>query len=131
MHTLCVTFTAYTLNVTMTTTPNGTLYEYTPVDILCDVTITAVFSNTTGYTITRQWLMGSTPITGGPDYTITNNNILRINQLRRAHDKNRNIICVAMVILTSGVQYVQQQNIVLTIEGEILHVSYLHIIIIV
>ena len=36
----------------MTTTPNGTLYEATFVDILCEVAIVGVFSNTTGYAIT-------------------------------------------------------------------------------
>ena len=51
----------------MTTNPNGTLYEATPVDIFCNVVNVGEFSNTTGYTITRQWL-GSTPITAGPEY---------------------------------------------------------------
>ena len=102
----------------MTTTPNGTLYENTPVDILCDVAIIGVVSNTTGYTITRQWL-GSTPITAGQDYTITND-ALRINQLSIARDNNRVITCVAALTLTSGAQYVQHESIVLTVEGEIL-----------
>ena len=51
----------------MTTNPNGKLYEATPVDILCNVAVIGVVPNTTGYTITRQWL-GSTPITAGPEY---------------------------------------------------------------
>ena len=116
---LCVTFTVSTLNVTTTTNPNGTLYEATSVDILCDVAIVRVVSNTTDYTIIRQWLMGSTPITAGPEYTITNDT-LRINQLSRARDNNRNITCVASLILTSGAQYIQQESIALTVEGEIL-----------
>ena len=114
----CVTFTVFSLNITMTTNPNGTLYEATPVDILCNVVNVGVFSNTTGYTITRQWL-GSTSITAGPEYAITNDT-LRINQLSRARDNKRNITCVAMLNLTSGVQYVQQESIILTVEGEIL-----------
>ena len=105
----------------MTTTPNGTLYEATSVDILCEVAIVGVFSNTTGYAITRQWL-GSIPITAGPEYTITNNT-LRINQLNRARDNNRNITCVVSLTLTSGAQHVQQECIVLTVEGEILHIT--------
>ena len=119
-------FTVSTLNVTMATIP-GTLYEATPVDILCNVAIFEVVSNTTGYTITRQWLMGSAPITAGPEYTITNDT-LRINQLSRARDNNRNITCVAMLTLTSGVHYMQQESIVLTVEGEILwyKLHYLH-----
>ena len=36
----------------MTTTPNGTLNEATSVDVLCEVAIVGVFSNTTGYAIT-------------------------------------------------------------------------------
>ena len=106
----------------MTTTPNGTLYEETFVDILCDVAIGVVLN--TSYTITRQWL-GSTPITAGQEYTIANDT-LRINQLSRARDNNRRITCVAALILSSGAQYAQQESIVLTVEGEILHVLYLH-----
>ena len=121
---LCVTFynTGSTLNVTMTTNPNDMLYEATPVDILCDVTILRVVSNTTGYTITRQWL-GSTPITAGQEYAITNYT-LRINQLSVARDNYRSITCVATLILTSGAQYVQQENIILTVKGNMLHGIY-------
>ena len=111
-------FTVSTLNVTVTITPNGTLYEDTPVHILCNVAVVGVVPNTMGYTITRQWL-GSTLITAGPEYTITNNT-LRINQLSRARDNNRRITCVATLILPSGAQYVQQESIILTVEGEIL-----------
>ena len=100
----------------MTTIPNGRLYEDTFVDILCDVAIEVVLN--TSYTITRQWL-GSTPITAGQDYTITND-ALRINQLSIARDNNRVITCVAALTLTSGAQYVQHESIVLTVEGEIL-----------
>ena len=113
---MCYCFTVSTINVTMTTIPNGTLYEETFVDILCDVAIEVVLN--TSHTITRQWLVGSTPITAGSEYAITNN-ILRINQLSRTHDNNRNITCVATFILSSGAQYVQQESIVLTVEGEI------------
>ena len=116
---MCYCFIVSTMiNVTMTTIPNGTLYEETFVDILCDVAIGIVLN--TSYTITRQWL-GSTPITAGQEYTIANNT-LRINQLIRTRDNNRNITCVATLILPSGTQYVQQESIVLTVEGEILHV---------
>ena len=114
------------MNVTMTTTPNGTLYEATSVDILCEVTIVGVFSNTSGYTIIRQWL-GSTSITAGQEYTITNNT-LHINQLSRARDNNRNITCVVSLTLTSGAQHVQQECIVLTVEGGILYMAYSHIV---
>ena len=117
---ICYCFTVSTINVTMTTTPIGhILYEATPTDILCDVAIIGVVSNTTGSTITRQWL-GSTPITAGPDYTITNDT-LHINQLSVARDNNRKITCVAMLTLSSGAQYVQQESIILTVEGEILY----------
>ena len=115
-------FTVPTLNITMTTNPNGTLYEATPVDILCNVVNVGVFSNTTSYTITRQWL-GPTSITAGPEYAITNDT-LRINQLSRARDNKRNITCVAMLNFTSGAQYVQQESIILTVEGEILCTVY-------
>ena len=108
----------------MTTTPNSKLYEETFVDILCDVAIGVPVVLNTSYKVTRQWL-GSTPITAGPEYTITNNT-LRINQLSRTRDNNRNITCVAALILPSGAQYLQQESIILTVEGEILHVLYLH-----
>ena len=118
---MCYCFSVSTINVTMTTTPMGhTLHTHTSVHILCDVTIVGVVSNITGYTITRQWL-GSTPITAGPEYTITNNT-LRINQLSIARDNNRKITCVAVLTLSSGAKYVQQENIVLTVEGR----YYLH-----
>ena len=110
----------------MATIPNGSLYEATPVDILCNVAILGVVSNTTGYTITRQWLMGSTPITAGPEYTITNDT-LHTNKLSRARDNNRNITCVAMLTLTSGAHYVQQESIILTVKGDILHGIYIYL----
>ena len=103
----------------MATIPNGTLYEATPVDILCNVAILGVASNTTGYTITRQWLKGSAPITAGPEYTITNDT-LHTKKLSRTRDNKNNITCVAMLILPSGAHYVQQESIILTVEGEIL-----------
>ena len=121
---MCYCFTVSTINVTMTTTPNSKLYEETFVDILCDVAIGVPVVLNTSYKVTRQWL-GSTPITAGPEYTITNNT-LRINQLSRTRDNNRNITCVAALILPSGAQYLQQESIILTVEGEILHVLYLH-----
>ena len=117
---MCCFFTVSTLNITVTTKPNGTLYEATSVDILCNVAILGVFSNTTSYSITMQWLQGSTPITAGQEYAITNN-ALRINRLSIAHDNNRNITCVASLVLTSGAQLVQQESIVLTVKGDTLH----------
>ena len=102
----------------MTTIPNDKLYEATFVSILCDVAVLGIFSNTTGYTITRQWL-GSTPVITGPGYTITNDT-LHINQLSGARDNNRKITCVAVLTLSSGTQYVQQESIVLTVEGKVM-----------
>ena len=76
-------------------------------DIVCNVTISDAVD--TPYTIKYQWF-GSSLITNGPDYTITNDT-LRINQLSIARDNNRIITCVTTVIPTGpGQRYVIQNN---------------------
>ena len=84
-------------SITVTTTPGLTLYESTPIDIMCNVMLSN--SVDTSFTITYQWL-GPLPITAGPD------NTLRINQLT-ALDNNRNITCMATV---TGSQFVAQNT---------------------
>ena len=101
-------------NVTVTTTPGLTLYEATPINITCDVTLSDGVDTST--TITYQWL-GPSLLTTGSDYTIAGNT-LRINQLMVMRDNSRTITCMATV---NGSEYVAQNtangSTQLTVEG--------------
>ena len=96
-------------------------------DLVCNVTISE--SVNTPYTIKYQWF-GSSLITNGSDYTITNDT-LRINQLSTARDNNRIITCVATVIPTGpGQRYVIQNNASESIQlsvGELVDIVAQHI----
>ena len=77
----------------MTIVPNDTLYEATPVDIICNVTVDDNVD--TPYSITQQWLAPSL-LTSGSDYSISSN-VLHINRLDVSRDDNRTITCVTRV----------------------------------
>ena len=80
-------------SVAVTIVPNDTLYEATPVDIICNVTVDDNVD--TPYSITQQWLAPSL-LTSGSSYSISSN-ILRINRLNVSRDDNRTITCVTRV----------------------------------
>lgn len=103
-------------NVTVTITPNLTLYEVTPINITCDVTLSDSVDTST--TITYQWL-GPTPLTTGSDYTITDDT-LSINRLTVARDNGRTITCMATVTASSlyVVQSTANGSTQLTVAGE-------------
>ena len=102
----------------LTVTPNDTLYEYTSVDIRCNVTLSDDLD--TPITITRQWFAPSL-LSSGADYNITNDT-LRINQLSVSRDNNRNITCLVTVIPSAGYPYVLQSSVngstQLSVQGE-------------
>ena len=105
-------------NVTVTTTPGLTLYEATSIDITCNVILSDSVDTSTS--ITCQWLGGTTLLTTGSDYTITDNTCtLRINELTVSRDNDRIITCMATV---TGSQYVAQNtasnSTQLTVKGE-------------
>ena len=106
-------------NITFTVTPSDTLYQYTYVDIRCNVTLSDDVD--TPYTIMRQWL-GPFLLTSGADYTIANDT-LRINQLIISRDNGRIITCLVTVIPSAGYPYVLQNSVngstLLTVEGQL------------
>ena len=80
-------------SVAVTIVPNDTLYEATPVDIICNVTVDENVD--TPNNITQQWLAPSL-LTSGSDYSISSN-VLRIIRLNASRDDNRTITCVTRV----------------------------------
>ena len=98
----------------MTVTPNDALYEFTAVDIRCNVILSDDVD--TPITITRQWLG-----LFGADYNITGDT-LHINLLIVSRDSGRLITCLVTVIPTVGYPYVLQNSgsssTQLTVEGE-------------
>ena len=105
-------------NVTLTATPNNTLYQDTSVDIRCNVTLSDDVD--TPITIMRQW-QGPSLLTSGPDYNIANDTLC-INQLIIARDNGRIITCLVTVIPSAGYCYVLQNSVngstLLTVEGQ-------------
>ena len=105
-------------SVAVTIVPNDTLYEATPVDIICNVTVDDNVD--TPYSITQQWLAPSL-LTSGSDYNISSN-FLRINRLNVSRDDNRTITCVTRVIPTLESLYVLQnitsKSTILTVTGK-------------
>ena len=91
-------------SVAVTIVPNDTLYEATPVDIICNVTVDDNVD--TPYSITQQWLAPNL-LTSGSDYSISNN-VLRINRLSVSRDDNRTITCVTRVNPSPESLYVLQ-----------------------
>ena len=94
-------------NITLSTIPTA-LYEYTFIDILCNVTVSEYVDTPT--TIMYQWLMELTLLTSGEDYNITGDT-LRINQLTRSRDNGKTITCMATVIPSLEDQYVLANNV--------------------
>ena len=102
----------------MTIVPNDTLYEATPVDIICNVTVDDNVD--TPYNITQQWLAPNL-LTSGSDYSISSN-VLRITQLNISRDDNRTITCVTRVNPSDEslhvLQNIASKSTVLTVTGK-------------
>ena len=102
----------------MAIVPNDTLYEATPADIICNVTVDDNVD--TPYVITQQWL-GPSLLTSGSDYSISSN-VLRINRLNVSRDDNQTITCVTRVIPALESLYVLQniasKSTILTVTGK-------------
>ena len=105
-------------SVAVTIVPNDTLYEATPVDIICNVTVDDNVD--TPYSITQQWLAPSL-LTSGSDYNI-GSKVLRINQLNVYRDDNRTITCVTRVIPSPEslhvLQNIASKSTLLTVTGK-------------
>ena len=105
-------------SVAVTIVPNDTLYEATPVDIICNVTVDDNVD--TPYSITQQWLAPNL-LTSGFDYSISSN-VLHINRLNVSRDDNRTITCVTRVIPALESLYVLQniasKSTLLTVTGK-------------
>ena len=113
----CIFFAVSIVDVTVIISPNLTLYQDTSVNIACNVTLSNSVDTST--TITYQWLGGTTLLTDGSDYTITDNT-LSINQLMVARDNGRTITCIATVTVSSlyVVQNTANDSTQLTVVGE-------------
>ena len=89
---------SYSVSVSINqSTMNGILYEATPVDIICDVTVNESLVDTP-LNIGINWLFEQNLIISGDDYDI-NDNTLRIKQLNRSRD---NITCLANLTFSSA-----------------------------
>ena len=94
-------------SVTLTTMPNDTLYVDTFSDFeMCKTSLSEYVDTCT--TITYQWL-GQSLLRTGADYNITGDT-LRIKRLNASRVNGKTITCMAIVLPSSGQQYVLQNN---------------------